>query len=220
MLGPWSASALAGDRQNAAPKKEAQVAPKKATTSSLGPWSARLLGTPKESRSQSRSQGVDDSKPLGPWSEASQKGQAASQRVDGVDESKTLGPWSEPSQKGRSAQQKRTATSDQSRPLKKARRVDLTQACVMDIPHHVRGHAVPVSKKTERAKDPKAIKKRYSGNGRCVCAKHKAQKAPPCHRRVPLVLILQLCCALAGMSTEEKAFIFYHMYMTTHFYLF
>ena len=155
---------------------------------------------------------MDDSKPLGPWSEASQKGQAASQGVDGVDESKTLGPWSEPSQKGRSAQQKRTATSDQSRPPKKARCVDLTQACVMDIPHHVRGHAVPVSKKTERAKDPKAIKERYSGNGRCVCAKHKAQKAPPCHRRVPLALILQLCCALAGMSTEEKGFIFYQMY--------
>ena len=82
----------------------------------------------------------------------------------------------------------------------------------MDTPHHVRGHAIPVSKNTERANYPKAIKERYSGNGRCVCAMHQAQKAPPCHRRVPLALILQLCCALAGMSTQEKGFIFYQMY--------
>ena len=210
LSGPWSASASAGDRQDATPKKEARVAPKKATTSSLGPWSACLLGTPTESRSQSRSQGVDDSKALGPWrSEASQKRQAASQ---GVGDSKALGPWSEASQKGQSAQQKRTATSYQSTPPKKAPRVDLTQACVMDIPHHVRGHAVPVSKKAERAKDPKAIKERYSGNGRCVCTKHRAQKAPPCHRRVPLALIIQLCSSLVGMSTEEKGFIFHQMY--------
>ena len=152
LSGLWSASASAGDRQDAAPKKEARVAPKKATTSSLGPWSACLLGTPTESRSQSRSQGVDDSKALGPWrSEASQKRQAASQ---GVGDSKALGPWSEASQKGQSAQQKRTATSYQSTPPKKAPRVDLTQACVMDIPHHVRGHAAPVSKKAEMAKGP------------------------------------------------------------------
>ena len=214
-LGPWSASALAGDRQNAAPKKEAKVAPKKApsssSSSSWGPWSARLLGTPtesksqgapRESRSQSKSQGVNDSKSFGPWSEASLERQAASQRVE---ESEIWGPWSKPSQK-------RTATSDQSGPPKKAQRVDLTQACVMDIPAHVRGHAVPVSKKTEMAKDPKAIKARYAGNGRCVCAAHKNKKAPPCHRRVPFALILQLCSALAGMSTEEKGFIFHQMY--------
>ena len=95
---------------------------------------------------------MDDSKALDPWrSEASQKRQAASQ---GVGDSKAWGPWSKASQKGQSAQQKRTATSYQSTPPKKAPRVDLTQACVMDIPHHVRGHAVPVSKKAERAKDP------------------------------------------------------------------
>ena len=82
----------------------------------------------------------------------------------------------------------------------------------MDIPHHVRGHAVPLNKMAERAKDPKAVKERYSGNGRCVCATHKAKKAPPCHRRVPVALIVQLCTALVGMSTEEKGFIFHHMY--------
>ena len=135
-LGPWSSTPLGADRQNAAPQNKGQVAP------NLGPWSACLLGTPKESRSQSRSQGVDDSQgvdgsqPLGPWSEASQKGQAASQ---GVVESKPL--------RGQSAQQKRTATSDQSTPPKKVQRVDLTQACVIDIPNHVRGQSVPVSKK-------------------------------------------------------------------------
>ena len=135
-----------------------------------------------------------DSEPLGPWSEASQKGQAA--RSQGVKAS---------------AEQKLGATSDQSTPPKKAQRVDLTQVCVMDIPNHVRGHAVPVNKKTEMAKDPKAIQKRYSGNGRCVCAKHKAQKAPPCHCMVPLAFILQLCSALAGMSTEEEGIVLYQM---------
>ena len=159
-LGPWSASALAGAGQKAAPKKEAKVAPKEATTSSWGPWSAHRPGTPQESRSQSRSQGVRDSEPLGPWSEASQKGQAA--RSQGVKAS---------------AEQKLGATSDQSTPPKKAQRVDLTQVCVMDIPNHVRGHAVPMSKTTERAKDPKAVKTRCSGNGRSVCVDHTTRQS-------------------------------------------
>ena len=183
-LGPWSASALAGAGQKAALKKEAEVDPKKATQGVrdpkpfFGPWSeAHRPGTPKEARSESRSQGVRDPKPLGPWSEVSQEvGQEA--------------PRNETSQKGRSVAQKQDATSDQSTPPKKAQRLDLTQACVIDVPNHVRGHSVPVSKKTERAKDPKAIKERYSGNGCCVCRKHKVRKAPPCHRKVPPALIV------------------------------
>ena len=170
----------------------------------LGPWSTAESGSPE----------VQD---LGPWSRLPNTTESRSQEVQEVHG--PLGPWSavsqgvnEPSQKQQSVERKRGATSDQSTPPKKAQRVDLTQACVLEIPNSVRGHAVPVSKKTERAKDPKAIKERYSGNGRCVCAKHKAQKAPPCHRRVPLALILQLCNALAGMSTEEKGFIFHDMY--------
>ena len=91
-LGPWSASPLAGDNQKAGPKKKAQVVPKKSRSQGVGP--------PKGSRSHSRSQGVDDSKPLGLWSRASQKGQVASQ---GVDKSKPWGPWSKASQNGASS---------------------------------------------------------------------------------------------------------------------
>ena len=91
-------------------------------------------------------------------------------------------------------------------------RVDLTSACLVDVPQHVRGHAAPMTKSTEKAKDPKAIKARFSGNGRCVCVEHKARNGPPCHRRVALGTLVQLCVALVGMSQEEKGFIFHHMY--------
>ena len=60
-------------------------------------------------------------------------------------------------------------------------------------------------------KDPKAIKEHYSSSGCFHLAEHTAQKLPPCHHRVPLALILQLCSTLAGMSTEEKL-IFHEVY--------
>ena len=86
-LGPWSTSPLAGDSQRAAPKKKAQIDPKKSRSQEargLGPWSACRLGTPKESRSHSRSQGVGDSKPLGLWSRASQKGSLERNNPEGA----------------------------------------------------------------------------------------------------------------------------------------
>ena len=158
-LGPWSASSLVGDCQKAAPKKKAHYVPKKSSSvKELGPWTACGLGTPTESRSQAKVSGTPH-KP-------SQKRQAASQ---GVEESKTWGPW------GNTILKRQASTSDQgaserSTRRKKAPRIDLTQACVMDIPHHVRGHSTQINKRMERAKDPKAIKARYSGKGRCACA--------------------------------------------------
>ena len=91
-------------------------------------------------------------------------------------------------------------------------RVDLTQACILDIPHHVRAHSAQITKSSERAKDTKAIKERWAGHGRCVCAEHKKRRGPPCHRQVPVGSIVQLCSTLAGTSQEEKGFIFHHLY--------
>ena len=34
------------------------------------------------------------------------------------------------------------------------------------------GHAAPVSKRIEKAKDSEAIREHYSGNRHCLCARH------------------------------------------------
>ena len=113
-----------------------------------------------------------------------------------------MGPWSKAFLKRHFSTSDQGASRMGSQP-KKAPHVSLTKSCVRAL----RGR-----KTKSIAKDPTAIKQRYSSNGRCICAKHRAQKAPPCHHRVPFPLILQLCSDLAEMSTEQKRFMFHHMY--------
>ena len=90
--------------------------------------------------------------------------------------------------------------------------VDLAQCCIMDVPGNVRSHAPRMTMSTEKVKDPKTIKERVSGAGRCVCQSHKKHGGPACHRAVPVAAIVRLCMALAAMSVEERGYIFYHMY--------
>jgi len=106
----------------------------------------------------------------------------------------SLGPWT------------------QEHKLVKGSSIDLAKCSIVDIPSHVRGHAVPATKHTEAAKDPKKIKERVAGQGRCVCQLHKKHKGPPCHRSIPIAAIIRLCITLASMSVEEKGYVFYHLY--------
>ena len=199
-FGPWSTPP--GQGSSTTGTKGQAVA--KAPAAQFGPWAASLgEGTAAGSTaaaSQPKASAPAAAAPKRHGVKASAPAAAAPKR-HGVKESRShgdMGPWSQGVTKGARSQ--------------KRKGIDISAACLVDVPHHIRGHAAPVSKITEKAKDPKAIRERYQGIGRCVCAEHKARKGPPCHRKVPLAAVTRLCSALAGMSVEEKGFIFHHMY--------
>ena len=183
-LGPWSPVVDEG-------RDKTTHSVVKAPTSKFGPWQPAL-----------RSRGV---------SEVSSVAESRSQRGKGSKRqgSMSLGPWGVAHKQEQGPEQRGAGMSEQS--LKRAR-IDMAQACVAEVPHHVRAHNTPITKTSERAKDPKNVKARCSGNGRCMCVEHTKRQRPPCHRRVPAWSIVRLCVALAGMSQEEKGFIFHHMY--------
>ena len=149
----------------------------------LGPWSAANVD---DEKSTSRGVKVHD---LGPW--------VPLPPPEPPLEPPELGPWARPPRKCKPA---------------KRNGVDLANCSIVDIPSHVRGHAAPMTRYTEAAKDPKKIKERVAGHGRCLCQSHKKRKGPPCHRKIPIAAIIRLCVTLASMSVEEKGYIFYHMY--------
>ena len=177
----------------------------------LGPWSSR--STPgdqdeKAARKKARRPVEGPPSDFGPWQRSQLGLTTAKESASKVVKSRSHGV----------AEHKPQASSAQgpwdqvNKSKVKGKQVDLTAACVIDIPQAVRAHQAPNTKTTEKAKDPKAIKERYLGKGRCVCAEHKDRGGQPCHRAVPLSTLIRLCIALAGMSQEEKGFIFHHMY--------
>ena len=117
-----------------------------------------------------------------------------------------FGPWSN--------LQELDQPQTQSQKRRKVDTLDLSNACVVDVPACVRT-APPQTKAAQKASDKEAIKARWLGPGRCVCAAHKSKKpnkGPACHRALPLTALLRTCLALAAMSSEEKGFIFHFMY--------
>ena len=173
-----------------------------AAMTTLGPWDAVLH----DGNAPSKLRGGKAATAFGPWSACAC---CPSGAASGVEES--MGPWSDVSPGVEASKRlKSHGVKTSKNPKRKA--IDIAQACVVDVPGQVRNHAVPVSKHLEKAKDPKAIKQRYSCQGRCACQAHKKNGSPACHRAAPLSAIIRLCIALASMSGEEKGYIFYHMY--------
>ena len=111
-----------------------------------------------------------------------------------------FGPWSNLKELGQ--------PQTQSPKRRRVDTVDLSNACVVDVPACVRTEP-PQTKAPHNASDKEAIKARWSGPGRCVCAadKSKKPKGPACHRALPLAALLRTCLAVAAMSSEEKGFI-------------
>ena len=150
-LGPWSSVVDEG-------RDKTTHSVVKAPTSKFGPWQPSMFAaweTKESASSVAESRSHKGSKrqgsmPLGPWGAANKQEQGPEQRGAGM--------------------------SEQS--LKRAR-IDMAQACVVEVPHHVRAHNTPITKTSERAKDPKAVKARCSGNGRCmcVCGAHETAEA-------------------------------------------
>ena len=161
-----------------------------------------LLGVMSEFSPWSPDTGKDaDVGAYGPWTglmkESSSPSAAVPSRRPQARKACEFGPWSNLKELGQ--------PQTQSPKRRRVDTVDLSNACVVDVPACVRTEP-PQTKAAQNASDKEAIKARWSGPGRCVCAAHKSKKpkGPACHRALPLAALLRTCLAVAAMSSEEK----------------